>query len=163
MAEAHWVRFRARNGVSVKTADDWRVVGRPHVTWRESTTNKSQPTRQTFLYVPLRSFGCPGDPFSSGGYNNLLHFVHKLLHPTPTAPKSCTLFTKCLQTVAHRRKTEFDRPDPFSPFPYQVREQMQAPQCSAVVLFPRCQARAVYNPLLQQICVPKCLCHSLTN
>jgi len=32
---------------------------------------------------------------------------------------------------------------------------MQASQCSAVVLFPRCQAKAVYNPLLQQNVCPE--------
>src|SRR5271154_5190410 len=37
-----------------------------------------------------------------------------------------TLVTNCLQTVAHRKQREFDRPATPSPFTYQVREQMLA-------------------------------------
>jgi hypothetical protein len=37
-----------------------RVVGRPKVTWREPTTKRNQPPRQTILYVPLPGFWLPG-------------------------------------------------------------------------------------------------------
>jgi len=84
---------------------------------QQTETNENAQRRIPILYVPLSIFGCLGDPFRSCGYNNLLHFVHKLLHSTPTAPKSCTSFTNCLQTVAKRENLLIRCLDRLAPFP----------------------------------------------
>src|SRR5580658_11136664 len=99
-------------------ADDSAVVGRIQLTSHQPGTRKHQAKRQTILYVPLSVFGCLGGLFRSAEYNNLLHFVHKLLHPALTAPESCTLFTNSSQTVAHRKKLEIQCPGAPPPFPY---------------------------------------------
>jgi hypothetical protein len=97
-------------------------VQAPH---QESKQNP--PRRIPILYVPLRSFGCLRDPFPSGGYNNLLHFVHKLLHPTCRGQESCRSFTNCLRTVAKRENLVIRCLDQFAP--------------SQVVLFPSAARR----------------------
>jgi hypothetical protein len=64
---------------------------------QETTTASAFMFHYAFLVVW-------GGVFPSAEYNNLLHFVHKLLHRALTTPKSCTLFTNCLQTVAQGEK-----------------------------------------------------------
>jgi hypothetical protein len=65
------------------------------------------------LYDPLSIFRCLGSVFPSGEYNNLLHFVNKLLHLRSAAPKVAL----CSQTVCkllHIEKTQIcpSRPPP---------------------------------------------------
>jgi hypothetical protein len=91
------------------------LYNRPHINQVRENTKRS--VRQS-LYVPLSAFGCLGGVFRSAEYNNLFHFVHKLLHPAMTAPESCTLFTNSSQTVAHRKKVEIQCPGAPPPFPY---------------------------------------------
>ena len=43
--------------------------------------NQNAQQRIPILYVPLRIFGCLGAVLEGVQCNNLLHFVHKLLHP----------------------------------------------------------------------------------
>lgn len=89
-------------------------------------TNDRCAERIPILYVPLRSFGCLGAPFPKREYHNLLHFVHKLLHPAFGVQKGCTLFTNRLQTVAHREnlKNSISRSAPARPL--QVKGQNTA-------------------------------------
>ena len=77
-------------------------------------------------YVPLRSFGCLGVVLEGGHCNNPMQLHNKLIHPLSRTQSRCTLLTNRLQTDARGGKTKFRRPARLSPFPYQVREKMQA-------------------------------------
>ncbi len=67
--------------------------------------HSKNPTTHPTLMFHYRVFGCLGGVFAAGDCCNLLHFVHKLLHTPVDGDKSCILFTKCSQTVAHCQKS----------------------------------------------------------
>jgi hypothetical protein len=92
---------------------------------QQPETKQQCAERIPLLYVPLSIFRCLGAPFPSAEYHNLLHFVHKLLHPVLTASKSCTLFTNRLQTVADRKKLKIQCPGVPLPFPYKLRGKIR--------------------------------------
>src|SRR5450432_2777778 len=49
---------------------------------QQGETNQNTPRRIPILYVPLRIFGCLGAVLEGVHCNNLMHFVHKLMHPS---------------------------------------------------------------------------------
>ena len=55
-----------------------------------------------------------------------MHFLHKPMHTQRRTHNGCSLLTNRLQSDAPGGKAKFRRPAPPPPFPYQVREQMQA-------------------------------------
>jgi hypothetical protein len=87
---------------------------------QQPETKQKCAERIPILYVPLSIVRCLGALFPSAEYHNLLHFVHKLLHPALTASKSCLLFTNRLQTVADRKKLKIQCPGVPPPFPYKL-------------------------------------------
>jgi hypothetical protein len=93
---------------------------------QQPETKQKCAERIRILYVPLSIVRCLGALFPSAEYHNLLHFVHKLLHPALTASKSCLLFTNRLQTVADRKKLKIQCPGVPPPFPYKLGGQNTA-------------------------------------
>jgi hypothetical protein len=71
---------------------------------QQSEANQTSQRRIPILYVPLRSFGCPGDLFPSAEYNNLLHFVHKLLHPACRRQESLQIVHKLFADCCTSKK-----------------------------------------------------------
>jgi hypothetical protein len=99
---------------------------------QQAETHQKAQQRIPLLYVPLRIFGCLGAVLEGC-----------------TVTICCTLFTNCCTPHANPKlmhfvnklfancctpqKRDYDRPAPLPPFPYQVREQMQANVARAVV------------------------------